>query len=180
MKIDISSIQGAKGASLDFSVTNNRIPLVFPAAVKKYVEPVHVVGQVTNAGKFFLVQGQIQTKLATVCDRCLEPFEYPVVLDFEVEFGQKNQVTEMVLQEKELGSLDDIIYPYEGTVIDLSRSVEDELGVGLPVKILCSQGCKGLCSSCGQNLNVGDCACTEESIDPRMEALRSLLPKTIE
>ena len=177
MKVDISPIQGAKGASLDFAVTNNRIPLVFPAAIKKYVEPVSVVGQVTNAGKYFLVQGEIQTKLSAVCDRCLELFEYPVVLDFEVEFGKKSQVEERLLQEKELGFLGDTIYTYEGTVINLSKSVEDELGVGLPVKMLCSQECKGLCASCGQNLNQGDCACIEESIDPRMEALRSLLSK---
>jgi uncharacterized protein len=39
---------------------------------------------------------------------------------------------------------------------------------------LCREGCKGICPSCGQDLNEQSCGCSQESSDPRWEKLRSL------
>ena len=38
-----------------------------------------------------------------------------------------------------------------------------------------SQLKNGLCPKCGKNLNTGDCGCDKRDIDPRLEALKSLL-----
>ena len=43
-------------------------------------------------------------------------------------------------------------------------------------KLLCSEDCKGLCSRCGANLNLGPCDCKPEP-DPRFAALQQLLDK---
>jgi uncharacterized protein len=45
------------------------------------------------------------------------------------------------------------------------------------MKKLCSEDCKGLCPSCGKNLNDGPCNCAEEIIDPRWELLQKLKTK---
>jgi uncharacterized protein len=42
------------------------------------------------------------------------------------------------------------------------------------MKPLCSDACKGLCPTCGTNLNRGTCDCTSEWEDPRFAALRAL------
>ena len=31
--------------------------------------------------------------------------------------------------------------------------------MAIPVKILCKEDCKGICSVCGSNLNEGECGC---------------------
>ncbi|MBR2488852.1 MAG: DUF177 domain-containing protein, partial [Clostridia bacterium] len=45
----------------------------------------------------------------------------------------------------------------------------------LPMKHLCSEKCKGICSKCGKNLNDGKCECPEKEIDPRLQILADLL-----
>ena len=42
-------------------------------------------------------------------------------------------------------------------------------------KYLCKEDCKGLCSKCGQDLNVGECNCSDEEIDPRWAALAEIM-----
>ena len=34
---------------------------------------------------------------------------------------------------------------------------------------------KGLCSSCGKNLNAGPCDCKPDTVDPRLEVLKQLI-----
>ncbi|MBO8126708.1 MAG: DUF177 domain-containing protein [Firmicutes bacterium] len=180
MKVDISDIVGVKAASLDFDLSVERLPLVFPFAVSGFVDPVKVKGRVTNTGKYFLVQGKIETRLAVECGRCLQPFEYPVELEFEAEFQKAKSKQGDVARESQDRQFNEegSVYTYEGNTLDLTKVVEDELTVGLPMKMLCREDCKGLCSSCGQNLNEGQCDCVDDSIDPRMEVLRSLLDNT--
>ena len=33
---------------------------------------------------------------------------------------------------------------------------------------------EGICPVCGQNLNLGECGCDRESLDPRMSAIRDI------
>ena len=54
--------------------------------------------------------------------------------------------------------------------------VEECLFINEPFKVLCDEDCKGLCPSCGANLNQEQCSCGDDTdIDPRMEALKELL-----
>ena len=46
----------------------------------------------------------------------------------------------------------------------------------METKFLCKEDCKGLCPSCGKNLNLGPCGCRKE-IDPRFAVLEQLLDK---
>lgn len=63
---------------------------------------------------------------------------------------------------------------YAGAEIDLTQAVVDQVVLALPLKPLCAEACKGLCSRCGQDLNVAPCACGEEPADPRFAALKGL------
>jgi uncharacterized protein len=49
------------------------------------------------------------------------------------------------------------------------------LVLGVPARSLCRPDCRGLCPSCGQDLNQTACDCSAQEIDPRLEALRDLL-----
>ena len=62
----------------------------------------------------------------------------------------------------------------DGCSLDVEQLVRNELLVGWPTKVLCSDDCKGICSVCGQNLNEGTCDCEDTSLDPRMSAIRDV------
>jgi uncharacterized protein len=52
--------------------------------------------------------------------------------------------------------------------------VEEALQLFMPFAPLCSNDCKGLCQTCGQNLNEHKCSCSNEKIDVRFAALKDL------
>jgi uncharacterized protein len=65
----------------------------------------------------------------------------------------------------------------EADVIDISNDVRDFSILAVPMKKLCSDNCKGLCSKCGQNLNEGDCQCSKDETDIRWLPLMELKNK---
>ena len=37
---------------------------------------------------------------------------------------------------------------------------EEDIFLDLPAKFLCKEDCKGICFTCGKNLNEGQCSCS--------------------
>ncbi len=98
------------------------------------------------------------------CVRCLEPFEQALVTDFTELYA---------FSRKQMGE-SGLLYPESG-IIDLAPLVREYMWLAFPIKPLCAEDCRGLCPVCGANRNVEDCGHTTESIDPRLEILKTLL-----
>ena len=62
---------------------------------------------------------------------------------------------------------DNYIAGYE---LDVDALIADEIVLQWPMKVLCKEDCKGLCTVCGKNLNTGECGCDRTVLDPRMAA----------
>ncbi|MBM9513891.1 DUF177 domain-containing protein [Desulfogranum marinum] len=92
------------------------------------------------------------------CDRCLVPFAYPINTSFHILFetgGTENwQLKEVECTSSEM----DIIFLDE-PIIDCDEVFRQQILLALPQKKLCSPGCKGICSRCGENLNITVCDC---------------------
>lgn len=120
-----------------------------------------------------LVRGRITGTVAMPCTRCAE--DALVVLDQRFESYEAfpgagdeegdDSVDEAVIRPAAEGP---------GVELGLSGLLWEEFLLALPVKPLCSTSCKGLCPSCGKDLNEGACSCSQEEGDPRMSALRGL------
>ena len=54
---------------------------------------------------------------------------------------------------------------YDGEEIDLGRLATEQAVLGLDGTLLCSPDCRGLCSSCGTNLNHETCRCGADGTD---------------
>ena len=63
---------------------------------------------------------------------------------------------------------------FEGKQIDLGKILREQVLLALPMDLLCREDCKGLCSSCGKDLNQGECGCVREVMDPRWAALKNI------
>ena len=69
---------------------------------------------------------------------------------------------ERELKEDELGVL-----TVEGEVLDTDPILIEQLQLNVPMKPLCQPDCRGICPHRGADLNAGDCACREETVEPR-------------
>ena len=115
-----------------------------------------VKGEAVNFAGRLDIEGHISAVVKTVCARCLKSLEIPMELDFAETVGEN---------EVEL----------DGSVLDVTSIVIGNVVVELPIRFLCSEDCKGLCGTCGANLNDTQCSCVDDSIDERFAVLKSLL-----
>ena len=60
---------------------------------------------------------------------------------------------------------------YDAEQIDLMHLIMEQFQLAVPMKALCTEACKGLCTHCGTNLNTGSCDCNVKWEDPRLAAL---------
>ena len=110
--------------------------------------------------------GNVQLSIEAPCSRCLKT----VKLDLKPEVN-------LVLTPKESIEVedDDINHEtYVGDEVDISDYLREQIAMSLPLKVVCSENCKGLCPSCGVNLNDETCECDSQKIDPRLAVLKNL------
>ncbi|MDY3248983.1 MAG: DUF177 domain-containing protein [Candidatus Choladocola sp.] len=106
---------------------------------------------VENAGDRKLVlNGSTVLAVQIPCARCLKPVDCRLEIQFDLETD---------LNEKDY---------IDGYNLDVDQLVHDEALLVWPERVLCREDCKGLCSTCGQNLNDGSCDCERTDLDPRM------------
>ena len=161
MRVDISQLFGQRGKSipLDLSIDINDTE-GYPDVVG-FQEPVIIKGNLTNIDDIIVLDAKAKTVINVSCSRCLAPVN--VKLDFELH--------EMF---SKTGNIDEEIAAVTEDSIDLYPYVRNEVFENIPMKVVCSDDCKGLCSSCGKNLNEGDCNCDTSYINPKFNSLRAL------
>lgn len=122
--------------------------------------------RVTRTAQGLLVQVKLQAETTAECGRCLTDFQQPLEIDFtELYAFTPDSVTESGL------------YVPESGLLDLAPLVRDEMLIAIPIRPLCRPDCRGLCPVCGENLNEDDHTHDDDPVDPRLEMLKSLLPK---
>ena len=132
-----------------------------------------MVGEMTaeNVGPLLLLRGRLQAVLVLTCVRCLGEAEQPVEIDVEEEFASEHtsaDVDTIDRDEPEASAISEY-------VLDVSELVRQQVMLTLPMGFLCSPDCRGLCPSCGQNLNQGSCECRLPGTDSRWAKLGEIL-----
>ena len=164
MRLDLRPILRTPGASLPFQFELDLSGLDFYGE-KPFAHPVRVGGTVRNMAGALSLEGTAETTLELVCDRCLKPFARELALP----------VSTLLAEELEDEENDEIVLLEDGAV-DLDEVFTTALVLSMDAKHLCSEDCRGLCPTCGADLNEGPCGCRKEP-DPRFAALAQLLDK---
>lgn len=164
MKIQFSDLISKRERKKDISYEFDMNPFYFEGDAIKPVSKVIVKGEVISDDEIILIEAHAKGNLELPCSRCLETFIYPVGIDIEERFTNNNQNSE-----------DEEVIFVKGDVLDITEIVENAIISTLPIKRLCSDDCKGLCQSCGANLNRETCGCNNENIDIRLAGLKALL-----
>ena len=146
---------------IEYSVNLSDVEYMGEYPLKK---PVTVTGKVTNRAGLVTLSISMVYVFSAPCDRCGLPTE------------TRHEVTlEKSLAPEIAGSDSDEIILVEDYKLDLDELIYTEVIISLPMKHLCQKECKGICASCGKNLNDGKCNCNTKQIDPRLQALADLL-----
>jgi len=112
-----------------------------------FASPVVIKGQAYNRAGIVKIKFTTEFTLNLICDRCLKEFERSYVYDFE----------HVIVRSLSTDNDEYIVADNES--IDLKEIAISDLLLQLPSKTLCDEDCKGLCSSCGCNLNESQCDC---------------------
>jgi uncharacterized protein len=171
MELNISQIDDLDGLTVSHQYPEGEISLV--AGDGKIVGRPALNLSATRAGEEILVRGTVKAEVQFECDRCLSEMVVPVTQSFDLLYLPAHQPGNAG-EEHELTDDDLSIVYYQGHVLNLDDLVREQVELTLPMTRICKEECKGLCPECGANLNEGQCACTDASIDPRWAALKGL------
>lgn len=118
------------------------------------------------------IQGHLTVELETACDRCLEPAAIPIDADFDLFYRPAITTSNHAEVHLEEGEID--LSFYEGDSLALRDVLREHVLLSLPMRLTCSEDCKGLCPDCGANLNLSPCGCAAKRMDLRWSALKDL------
>ena len=126
--------------------------------------PLRVTGRLSaaGAGKFYW-HGRFEGDLTMPCRRCLTDATAHVQEEVHVIFAEADA--------EETEDPDVYVLDERSNRIDLRPAVRQEWLLHVPSFVECREDCKGICPTCGKDLNEGPCDCPE-SRDARWDALR--------
>ena len=166
MLLELRKLMTSPGETLPFETSVDLSDMPF-GGCKPVTEPVLAKGQVRNTAGVLEMTGTVETVLHGVCDRCATAFTRPVQYPLRA----------VLTPEPESDDFEDPwVFELQNDCADLDDIVTTTFVLNMDSKLLCSEDCKGLCSRCGANLNLGPCSCKPEP-DPRFAALQQLLEK---
>ena len=113
-----------------------------------FASPVTIKGKIQNRAGVVRLTYESSAELALECDRCLTQFVREFCYSFE----------HIVVASTNTDDDEYVICP--NNILDMNELAVSDLLLQLPTKILCKDDCKGLCYTCGGNLNEGKCSCS--------------------
>ncbi len=150
------------------------------------------------SGRIF-VKGDFSAAVTAPCKRCTTDVPVPLQIDFSLRMiSEPNKPSAAPSEDKEAGrrgrkkdqkkeddgqsetaasfELDEIdAEPFDGKTIDLDPVVREQVLLALPVSVVCREDCRGLCPTCGQNLNEQDCGHGRaKEVDVRLAKLKDI------
>lgn len=115
-----------------------------------------VYGTASRCADTLQINARADSVVKTKCARCAKPVKTELSVDIAEQVG-KDEVK------------------LDGTILDIDSIVKNNIVVELPIRFLCKNDCKGICSICGADLNITECGCSHEQFDERLAVLKQLL-----
>lgn len=143
--------------------------------------PVQISIDVSRRKRDLKLDGIIRTFITLMCNRCGEPAAERVFSNFCLLLTEKplkvptqktlrivswadkakgdGEIGEDEDEETEIDLDDQMHFPAEEKEVDISKYIRDTVHLEFTINGVCDVNCKGLCLSCGTNLNRNSCTC---------------------
>ena len=165
LTVDLGQLQRA--VRLDIEAQVDPSDLLLAGTDVQLAAPLDVRLEAHQAGADVVLRGRLRGELALSCARCLKPVRQE--LDEEITFLYVEGLDETAAEDQEVYPL-----PERGRTLDLRPAIREHVLLAAPRFAVCREGCRGLCPSCGADLNEKTCECGESKVDERWAALRRL------
>lgn len=116
-----------------------------------------------------LARGGARAEAAVLCNRCLGEAPRMVRAELTHLFAAPGADTDQPVGYDSVQS--------DGW-IDFGPLLRDEISLAFPLVTLCREECRGLCATCGTDLNVGECDGHKEETSSPFAELKTLLDRT--
>ncbi len=138
MKVYVDDIPG-EGLELAENINPKNLRLDLKQQGIVFAASISAKAKITKIGAEVFASLFLEAPVEYTCARCLAKLENVFKKNFNFNYEVKS-----------------------GDVLDIDEDIRQELILNNLVKTLCKPDCKGLCPSCGQNLNVAQCECEQE------------------
>ena len=162
LKVDMGQLARGRRLQIDASVPPH--DALFHGVAFEMKGPLEAHLDVQEAGHDVLVRGTLEGEAELACRRCLSVVNTPIREEVALLF--REGVSEAEAEAEEIYAL-----PAKGSELDLTNALREHLVLAVPEFAICRDECKGLCPSCGTNLNENTCSCEPEHVDHRWAAL---------
>jgi len=167
MKLDLKKLKDAAGRALPVTGSLSLDSLVYKGRPLRLKEKIHLSGEATYRSGTVYFAMKLKSLIELECSRCLKQFTAPLVIEETLEFREEAR------DEAGLAPTEGFTYEAGTQELELLPYLKSLMIVHLDPKPLCKADCKGLCPSCGQDLNEGRCDCQPERVvDPRLQKLK--------
>jgi uncharacterized protein len=135
-------------------------------------DPIEGTIRISRTNRGVIVNGRLETAIASQCSRCLKDIEVP--LDLEIEEEALPSIDVQTGQPLDWSSEPDALRLNGSHELELEPVVREAIQLAEPIAPLCREDCPGLCVVCGADLEAGPHH-HDDDIDPRLEGLRAFM-----
>lgn len=147
MRLDLTDLSLRTGQHDESNWMLEIPPLSLGGAEYSVLVPEGVDVSVERIAGGYLVGVAFVAKVFGPCARCLG------------DCAQEIEVSQQEFAPTAEGGWDESSMFIEELEVDVSGLAREALVLAVPQPVLCSEDCKGICSSCGADLNKGPCGC---------------------
>jgi len=133
-------------------------------------QPINGEVRLSRTGRSVFVRAHLSTAVEGLCARCLTTVVAPVDVDIEEEALPSIDIDTGLPVDYQ--DEPDALRIDDHHELDLTEPVREAISLAEPITLLCREDCRGLCPTCGIDLNtVTEHSHTEDAIDPRLAGL---------
>lgn len=150
MVVDLKKLLDGKVSSLRFEQTEDMSDFDM-YGVRPFQTGLTVRGVIEKHSGLITLQLTLSAVLDTLCASCGRPIRCPFTAEADY------------LLAKTMYEDSDEILLYADDRLVLDDVVRDLVALNMDMRPLCSPDCKGVCFSCGADLNEGPCGCADRA-----------------
>ena len=168
MLIDLSKILTHEGMQQNVEMIPEGDKFSCKLGEFSYAEKFPVMLSIVHTNDQVLkITGEGRVSIWIPFSRCLEPVLHTFSIQIEEEADMK------LTDQERIEALDESSF-IQDKVLDTEKLLHNEILIRWPMRVLCKEDCKGICSRCGANLNQGSCDCDTADLDPRMAVISDI------
>ena len=138
----------------------------------EFLAPLSICLHVVSEYDHIRVKGTVRTTVRLHCSRCLTDFMRHIDSGFTIFYSPAGDLPQD--EEVELAEEDLVSVSYVGDEIDFTHEIAEQVIMELPYKPLCNTECRGLCATCGADLNTNPCDCPPAGAGFAFSALKNI------